>query len=191
MLSRLIDRLEEVAIAGLLLVMTVVTFTQVVLRYAFNSGFVWALEATTYAFLWMVLLGLSYGIRTNAHIGVDLVVNHLPAAARRALGLVGVALCLAYAGMMFWGSVVFVERMLQLGSFARDLPLPRWALSLALPLGFGLLCFRLLQVALAILQGRRDRIGLGHEDDAEAHRGLAAHPGPAPAGTPTSARPAA
>jgi len=35
---------------------------QVVLRYVFNGGFTWALEATTYLFGWMVLIGMSYGV---------------------------------------------------------------------------------------------------------------------------------
>ena len=61
MIGRLINRVEEGAIAFLLLFMTAMTFLQVVLRYVFNSGFVWALEATTYAFIWMVLL-VSWGV---------------------------------------------------------------------------------------------------------------------------------
>ncbi|UEM24563.1 TRAP transporter small permease (plasmid) [Skermanella mucosa] len=165
MIPRILNRAEEGAIAFLLAFMTVVTFGQVVLRYVFNSGMIWAHEATTYAFLWMVLIGISYGVRVNAHIGVDIVIANLPRTPRRVLGLIGVGLCLLYAGLMGYGSYVFVDRMMDLGNYARDLPLPRWLLSLALPIGFGLLILRLIQVALAIVAGKRDRIGLGHEDE--------------------------
>ena len=57
--------------------MTIITFVQVVLRYVFGTGLVWSLEATTYTFAWLVLIGMSYGVRTRAHIAVDLFSNRL------------------------------------------------------------------------------------------------------------------
>ncbi|MDY6994354.1 MAG: TRAP transporter small permease subunit, partial [Pseudomonadota bacterium] len=59
------NRLEESIIALLLATMTLMTFTQVIARYFFNTGFVWALELTTYLFAWLVLLGMSYGVRVG------------------------------------------------------------------------------------------------------------------------------
>ncbi len=50
---------EEVFIGLLLATMTLVTFSQVVARYVFNAGAVWALELTTYLFAWLVLFGVS------------------------------------------------------------------------------------------------------------------------------------
>ena len=51
--------------------MTLLTFLQVVLRYVFNTGLLWVLEADFYLFAWLVLIGMSYGVRVHAHIGVD------------------------------------------------------------------------------------------------------------------------
>lgn len=182
MIGRLIDRVEEGAIAFLLLFMTTLTFAQVVLRYVFNSGFVWALETTTYAFIWMVLLGISYGVRHNAHIGVDVLVNLLPRGAKRAISLIGVAICLVYAALMLVGSIFLVQRLMLLGSNARDIPLPRWLLSSILPIGFLLFGWRLLEVGRAILEGTRDTLGVAHED--EADMSLMANNDAAPVPTP-------
>ena len=55
--------LEEGLIALILGVMTVLTFVQVVLRYVFNTGLLWALEANFYLFAWLVLIGISYCVR--------------------------------------------------------------------------------------------------------------------------------
>src|SRR5512134_1170991 len=77
------DRLEEIFMIVALTFMTVLTVVQVVLRYGFGTGLVWSLEATTYTFAWLVLIGMSYGVRTEAHIAVDLVTSRLsPSAAR-------------------------------------------------------------------------------------------------------------
>ena len=150
-LLRIFDRLEEFCMASALLLMTVVTCVHVVLRYAFDSGLVWSIEVTTYAFGWLTLVGLAYGVRTNAHIAIDAALVRLNPRRRRIAALVALALCVAYAGLMLYGSVVFVQRLMVLGNNARDIPLPRWILSLAMPLGFGLLLLRLLQTGARLL----------------------------------------
>lgn len=157
------NRLEEGLIALFLAGMTLLTFTQVVLRYVFNSGLLWALEGTTYLFAWMVLIGMSYGVRVGAHIGVDVIVRALPPAGRRAAGLLGVALALLYAGLMVYGATVYIEKMHMLGVDAEDIPVPRWMLGIILPISFGLLFIRLVQAAWAILSGKRELLTLADE----------------------------
>ena len=70
-LDRMVNAFEEGFIALLFAAMTLVTFSQVVARYVFNSGAVWALELTVYLFAWLVLFGMSYGVKVHAHLGVD------------------------------------------------------------------------------------------------------------------------
>ncbi len=159
-------RLEESLMALFLVIMTVMTFLQVVLRYVFDSGLIWSLEATTYSFGWLVLLGMSNGIRTNTHLAVDLVVNSLSPHLARAAALLAVALSLFYAGLMGYGSFIFVDRLMELGNLARDIPLPRWLLLVILPLGFGLLGFRLIQAAVEIMRGTR--VALGHQESGKS-----------------------
>lgn len=147
-----INRLEEGVLAVLLAVMTVLTFVQVVLRYAFNSGLVWSLEATTYSFAALVLIGMSYGVRTQTHIAVDIVTRRLPNRAERTVKLVAVAACLVYALLMLYGSAIFVERLLALGNHARDIPLPKWVLTVTMPLGFTLLAYRFAEAGWKLLR---------------------------------------
>jgi C4-dicarboxylate transporter DctQ subunit len=143
--------------------MTLLTFVQVVLRYVFNTGLFWALEATTYLFAWLVLFGISYGVRVHAHIGIDILVKALPIKPRRALGLVVVALALGYAALMFYASWSYTTRMMKLGVTAEDIPIQRWILGLCLPIGFGLLFVRLVQAAWSIVAGKGPGFELGDE----------------------------
>ena len=103
--------------------MTIITFIQVVLRYVFGTGWVWSLEATTYTFAWLVLIGMSYGVRTRAHIAVDL----------------------------FSSRLSFIDGLFSLGNNARDIPLPRWLLIGIMPIAFLLLAFRFLQAMRRML----------------------------------------
>jgi C4-dicarboxylate transporter DctQ subunit len=145
--GRLVDRLEEAFMIVALAAMTLLTFVQVVMRYLFGTGFVWSLEVTTYLFAWLVLIGMSYGVRTQAHIAVDLLTTKLPPRAARGVALVTLALALAYCALMIFGSIAFVERLMALGNAARDIPVQRWVLTAVMPFGFVLLAVRLLQAA--------------------------------------------
>ncbi len=100
----LIDQIEETAIAVLLGLMTLTTFSNVVARYIFNSNILWALELTVYMFGWLVLLGASYAVKKNAHLGVDAIVNLLPPAGRRGLALISISACLVFALLLVKGS---------------------------------------------------------------------------------------
>jgi C4-dicarboxylate transporter DctQ subunit len=148
------DRLEETFMIVALTLMTVLTVVQVLLRYNFGTGLTWALEATTYMFAWLVLIGMSYGVRTEAHIAVDLVTSRLSPRAARAFAAVALVCGLAYCGLMIYGGSQFVERLMTLGTDARDIPLPRWVLTGIMPIAFGLLALRLVQAAHPVLWPR-------------------------------------
>ena len=98
------DRIEETLISLILGSMALLTFANVIARYVFNSNILWALETTVFLFAWLVLLGASYAVKKNAHLGVDLIVELLPPGGRKALGLLSVSICLAFCILMLKGS---------------------------------------------------------------------------------------
>lgn len=155
-LRGVVDRLEETVLATLLALMTLLTFIQVALRYLFNSGLVWSLEATTYLFAALVLIGMSYGVRTGTHIAVDLLTRKLPGNMQRVVKSIAIVACLVYAALMLYGSTVFCERLFALGSFARDVPAPKWLLTATMPVGFALLAYRFLESGWCLVRGGSD-----------------------------------
>lgn len=160
---KLLDRLEEWIVTIMLALMTLLTFSQVVMRYVFNAGFVWALELTTVFFALMIFVGISYGVRVGAHIGVDALVKLMPPGPRRATSIVVVLLCLVYAGLVIYGSVIYVSKMQLVGVEMEDLPVPVWVVRSILPIGYALLTLRFVQVLWALVAGKSDSLHLGDE----------------------------
>ena len=158
-----LHRVEESLIALILGVMTILTFVQVVLRYGFNSGFIWALEADFYLFAWMVLLGISYCVRERAHIGVDAAVRLLPPVPRRILRIDrgGAGAALRRADVLRLR--VYIDKLMVIDIEAEDIPIKRWILSLCLPIGFALLFIRLLGMAWRIWTGHSPGYELADE----------------------------
>ncbi|MEP1611112.1 MAG: TRAP transporter small permease [Roseobacter sp.] len=103
-LGRMVNEIEETAIAVILGLMTILTFINVVLRYGFNTGIIWGLEAVTFLFAWLVLFGMSYAVKVTAHLGVDAVINLFSPATRKLLALFAGLICVLYASLILKGA---------------------------------------------------------------------------------------
>jgi len=183
--GRVTDLIEESLIAFFLGAMTLLTFANVVFRYAFNDNILWALELTVFMFAWMVLVGASYGVKKHFHIGVDVVINLAPEKLRKVYALVAVTCCLAFSILLLIGSWNYwypfatdrawyetddipMPEMLQfladwLNEGERYEKLPRFIPYMALPIGMALLTFRFAQIAYQVATGKIDRMIAGHE----------------------------
>jgi C4-dicarboxylate transporter, DctQ subunit len=157
-MGRVVNELEEGVIALLFAAMTLVTFSQVVARYAFNTGFVWALELTVYLFAWLVLFGMSYGVKVHAHLGVDAFVKLFSSRTQRIFGLLAVAAGLIYGSILLIGSWEYVWKLFRIGIESEDLPIPQWVPMAILPIGVALLMFRLAQVGVRIWRGEQQSL---------------------------------
>lgn len=102
--GRFLNALEEGAISLLLALMVGITFVNVVLRYGFNTSVIWGQEVVLILFAWLVILGVSYGVKTTAHLGVDAVINVLPAGLRRIVTLIAAAACVLFAVLLMKGA---------------------------------------------------------------------------------------
>ncbi|MGR5390884.1 TRAP transporter small permease [Vibrio crassostreae] len=187
--GRVTDLIEESLIAFFLGAMTLLTFANVVFRYAFNDNILWALELTVFMFAWMVLVGASYGVKKHFHIGVDVIINLAPDKLRKVYALIAVTSCLAFSILLLIGSWNYwypfatdrawyetddipMPEMLQflaewLNEGERYEKLPRFIPYMALPIGMALLTFRFIQVAYQVVTGKLDRMIAGHEAEEE------------------------
>ncbi|MEZ8022334.1 TRAP transporter small permease [Vibrio sp. 1F255] len=187
--GRVTDVIEESLIAFFLGAMTLLTFANVVFRYAFNDNILWALELTVFMFAWMVLVGASYGVKKHFHIGVDVIINLAPEKLRKVYALIAVTSCLAFSILLLIGSWNYwypfatdrawyetddipMPEMLQfladwLNEGERYEKLPRFIPYMALPIGMAMLTFRFAQVAYQVVTGKLDRMIAGHEAEEE------------------------
>ncbi len=102
--SRAIHEFEETFIALLLGLMTLVTFTNVVLRYAFNSQLIWGLELVLILFAWLVLFGISYGFKVTMHLGVDAILAIVNPRVRFVMSLIAALITLSYMLLLLKGA---------------------------------------------------------------------------------------
>ncbi|HEY2862961.1 MAG TPA: TRAP transporter small permease [Casimicrobiaceae bacterium] len=157
------ETIEEWLISALLAVMTLVTFGQVIARYVFNYSFVWALELVTFLFAALIFLGMAYGVRVGAHIGVDALVKTLGRRNARRVSAIAAVLCVVYSVIGLVGGSLYVLKMYDIGILAEDLPIQQWIPRLVLPLGFALLLVRFVHLFYRIVSGREQGLHLADE----------------------------
>ena len=143
-LSRSIDRLNEVigrAIIWLVLVATMVSCGNALIRYTFRTSSNAWLEIQWYLFSAMFLLAAGYTLKHDGHVRVDVLFVHLSPRAKSWVDIVGTILFLLPASLIilwmawpfFWNSWLVGERSADAGG------LLRWPIKLLVPVGFVLL----------------------------------------------------
>ncbi|QQK76521.1 TRAP transporter small permease [Salicibibacter cibarius] len=65
------EHFEEYLLIILSCFTVIVIFSQVVMRYVLGASLPWSEEIARYAFIWMIYIGVSYGVKKHRHLGVD------------------------------------------------------------------------------------------------------------------------
>lgn len=108
MIHKLINlscRVMSVVMVAALALMVVLVFTNVVMRYGFNSGIAISEELSRWLFVWMTFLGAVVALKEHGHLGTDLVVGKLPPAGKKVCMAISHLLMLFCCWLLFKGSL--------------------------------------------------------------------------------------
>ncbi|MEJ2383488.1 MAG: TRAP transporter small permease subunit [Xanthomonadales bacterium] len=93
MIARLVEFAGR-AVAWLTLVMTLLTFGIVILRYGFNQGWIWLQESVTYLHAAVFMVAAAWALQTDDHVRVDIFYRERSPRYRAAVNLAGTLLFL-------------------------------------------------------------------------------------------------
>lgn len=152
-LTRLEDLLAALGILGLLFVIGAVCL-EIVLRTFFAMPQVWVIEFSEYALLYITFLGTSWLLRTEGHVGVDLLTNAVSRDWARRLAFASALIGLLVAiVLVVFGVHATIEQM-RLGTYKPTvMEFPTWRVLLVIPLGSALLALRFLHRLVALGRG--------------------------------------
>ena len=132
---------EEVAAGTFLVLMSLATFGNVVLRYVFNSPIQWAEEFSRYAFIWVVFLGAAGCSKRKTHIAIDAITALLPPRARVFCSLVVETVVLVLMGAIAYYGYTLCAMATQATS---TLKIPQYAVYAVVPFSAALMFFHAL-----------------------------------------------
>ena len=126
------------ATSWLALVIVLLMATNVVLRYLFSYGSVWAQELEWHLLAPLILFGIAYALLKGEHVRVDVAYAHFTARNKERVNLLAALLCLAISLLVIWLSLKYVQQAYVIDEKSPD---PgglthRWILKALIPAGF-------------------------------------------------------
>ena len=142
-IERLVDWIGRTT-AWLALVIVLLMATNVVLRYLFSYGSVWAQELEWHLLAPLILFGIAYALLKGEHVRVDVLYAGFTERNKERVNLVSAVLCLAISVIVVYVSIHYVQQAYVINEQSAD---PgglthRWVLKAMIPAGFVLLALQ-------------------------------------------------
>ena len=122
--ARAIDGFAETTgrmVSWLTLALGVVGFAVVVMRYAFDSGFIWMQETLTWMHALVFMLGAAYTFKHDEQVRVDVIYRGLPVRSRAVVDLAGTILfLLPLCGYLVYESLPYVAGSIRIVERSRE-----------------------------------------------------------------------
>ena len=139
------DHLEECVIFVTLSLMSIIIALQVVMRYAFQASLSWSEEIARYLFIWLIYIGISYGVKKSAHVAVTATDLFLSSTQQKWMRLISNIVFFVFALCIFYYGRQVCATIARLGQQSPAMDIPMWMVYAAAPTGFCLTCIRLIQ----------------------------------------------
>lgn len=136
--------LEECFMLLLLSAMVILMGLQIFMRYVLKASLAWPEEMIRYMFIWFVFLGVSYGVRYNIHLRVDLLEIGLPKL-KPVLNVLQDMVFLAFCVYMVQPAYAGVRALIRNGQTSAAMDMPMYLVYMSLFIGFILAIFRFVQ----------------------------------------------
>ncbi len=147
---RILQKVEDSVLIGLLLLMVVVAVFQIFARNLFDSGIRFGDELIRVLVLWISLMGAMVASRNNSHVNIDLISRYLPRQIQiLSTVLVGIFTSFICA-VMAWFSFNFVT-MEKLDGVIAFAGIPVWVCQSIIPVSFTVISFRYLLLSFTTL----------------------------------------
>jgi len=153
-LDSFLDKLEGFLCTLLAAVMAVAIFIQVVNRNTVKLPFPWGEELARYCMVWLIFIGISAGVKTGAHIGVDALVNVFSKKVQRAIRIFA---NLLVTGLYIYLTVLAIEITLgikETGQVSPAMQIPMYLIYSGMIVGLLLSSIRSIQVTAACIKGQ-------------------------------------
>jgi TRAP-type mannitol/chloroaromatic compound transport system permease small subunit len=148
-IDAVIDLIGRTA-SWLILILALVMGANVLLRYGFSLGWIWAQELEWHLLVPIVLLGMSYALRHGEHVRVDVLFARLAPRSQHLIDFVSSLFAMAFCAAVIWLSLKYVH---QSWSVNEGSPNPggldhRYIVKALIPVGFALLFIQSLSQAI-------------------------------------------
>ena len=151
---KFLDKYAESSILIItLLLMSVFIGLQVFMRYVMQASLSWSEEISRYLFIFLINIGISYGVKENRHVSISLFVNIFSEKVKKYLLVFSDIMFLVFALVVAVHGVQVSSMINMFGQKSPAVGIPMWIVYIATPLGFSLVSIRLIQRIVSRIKG--------------------------------------
>jgi len=136
------ENLEEFLMCILLVAMACIMIVQIICRFVFSNSLGWSEELTRYLFVWSTFLSISYCIRKNLSIRIDLIVEALPGGLKKAFYIAVDLVVLVTYAYLVQPSFKYLNNTITNGQVSTAMQIPMAVIYAAPCVGFVLAVIR-------------------------------------------------
>jgi TRAP-type C4-dicarboxylate transport system permease small subunit len=140
-------RAEDALLVVILIGMIMLAGTQIFLRNIFDSGFFWGDELLRLMVLWLTVAGGLAASRMDKHISIAVLDRFLPPRSQMIAKVIIDIFTAIVCALIAWHSARFVMSSYEFGDTLMR-HVPAWTLQAILPVGFALMAYRHLVLAI-------------------------------------------
>jgi TRAP-type C4-dicarboxylate transport system permease small subunit len=104
-IERVVSVIEEYVCVGLIIVMCISVFAQVIFRYVLAVPLSWTEELSRYSMIWLTFIAGAMCIRSNSHYVIDILLKKLDLLPRLGLQLLILGGMAVFAGVMLYTGI--------------------------------------------------------------------------------------
>ena len=149
---KIYDNFEEILLIFLFMILVVVIFLQVVMRYVFNNSLSWTEALGRYIFVWLSWLGVSLGAKKGEHIKISLLTQKLSYYKLHILNVISEIFLIGICGVTIYYGVIICNMLLVMNSQDSALHINPAIGYAAVPVGCSLQVFRCIQSILSSIK---------------------------------------
>ena len=144
-MNQFITKLENVLMLVCMLGAIGLGTAQVVLRYVFNSGMVWAELVIVTLTILGSMVGASRAIVKDVHVRITVLTDQLPVSAQRYFEVAAMVAALMYSVFLAYAGLLYVQFLHMTGSVAIEADIPVWIIFSIVPFCMTLFIYRYFQ----------------------------------------------
>ena len=139
------DKFEEYTLVFILILMVILVFVQIIMRYVFQNSLYWSEELSRYLFLWLIWIGTSFALREHRHISLKIFANIFSKKILIYIEFFSLLFWFVFCFLMAYKGIELALILFYRGQTSPALGIPMAYVYLSMPIGFTLMFVRLIK----------------------------------------------
>ena len=119
-----IGNLDSIVASIALVVLIIMTFAGVIMRYIVGQPFTWLEEVQLFCMVWIVFAAGGAAFRTGSHVAIEMVVEMFPKSIQKIIGYIIDIVVFLVIAYLFYNSIGFIQMFVKNGRSSSMLKIP-------------------------------------------------------------------